>query len=69
MHGMDGTLEAEFERTIKRAEPTALLCLLWKAIGPTMTHVDNEGTIDGLWRGETRCICPTANDADLWILI
>ena len=71
MHGLCGTLEAELsvQRPIKRAELTAFLCLLRKAIGPTVVHVDNAGIIDGLWRGETRCIAPRAKDADLWILI
>ena len=38
------TLEAELEvqRTIKRAELTAFLCLLGKAIVPTMVYVDQE---------------------------
>ena len=60
MHGMYGTLDAELEvqRAIKRAELTAFLCLFRKAIGPTMVNVDNKGIIDGLWRGETRCIGP-----------
>ena len=71
MYGMYGTLDAELEveRTIKRAEPTPFLCLLRKAIRPTMVHVDNKGIIDGLWRGEMRCVGPEAKDADLWILI
>ena len=30
-------------------------------------HVDNTRTIDGLWRGERKCIDPKAGDADLWI--
>ena len=53
MHGMHGTLDAELEvrRTIKRAELTAFLCLLRKAIGPTMVHVDKKGINDGLWKG------------------
>ena len=71
MHGMYGTLDAglEVQRTITRAELTAFLCLIRKAIGPTMVHVDNRGIVDGLCRGETRCIGPRAKDADLWILI
>ena len=54
MHGMYGALGAELEvqRTIKRAEVTAFLCLFRKTVGPTTRHVDNKGTIDGLWRGE-----------------
>ena len=50
MHGTYGTLEAELEvqRTIERDELTAFLCILKKAIGPTMVHVDNEGIIDGV---------------------
>ena len=31
--------------------------------------MDNKGIIDGLWRGERKCIDPKAGDADLWILI
>ena len=36
VHGMYGSMEAELEvqRTIKRAELTAFLCLLMKVIGP-----------------------------------
>ena len=50
LHGMYGSMEAEFEvqRTIKRAELTAFLCLLKKVIGPIKVHVDNKGIIDGL---------------------
>ena len=52
MHGMYGTLEAglEVQRSVKRAELTAFLCLLRKVIGPTMVHVDNKGIIGGPWR-------------------
>ena len=54
LHGMYGSMEAELEvqRTIKRAELTAFLCLLMRVIGPVKVHVDNKGIIDGLWRGE-----------------
>ena len=46
MHGMYGTLdESEVQRTIKRAELSAFLLHLTKAIGPTMVHVDNKGII------------------------
>ena len=70
MHGMHGTLDAELEvqRTIKRAELTAFLCLLRKAIGPTTVHIEHNGIIDGLWRCEMRCIGSRAKDADLWIM-
>ena len=71
MHVTYGTLDAELEvqRTIKRAEQTAFLCLLRKACGPTVVHVDNKGIINGLWRGEMKCIGSRAKDADLWIFI
>ena len=71
MHGIYGTLDTELEvqRPIKRAELTTFLCLFRTAIGPTMVYVDNKGIIDGLWRGEMRCIAPRAKDPDLWILI
>ena len=72
-HGMYGSMEAEFEvqRTIKRAELelTAFLCLLKKVIGPIEVHVDNKGIIDGLWRGERKCIDPKAGGAELRIEI
>ena len=57
LHGMYGSTEAEFEvqRTVKRAELKAFLCLLKKVIGPITAHVDNKGIIDGLWRGERKC--------------
>ena len=56
LHGMYGSMEAEYEvqHTIKRVELTAFLCLLKKVIGPIKVHVDNKGIIDGLWRGESR---------------
>ena len=47
---MHGSTEAELEvqRTIKRAELTALFCLRRKVIGATKVHVDNKGIIDRL---------------------
>ena len=71
MHGCTEHWDAQLEvpRTIKRVEVTAFLCLRRKAFGPTMANIDHEGIIDGLWRGEMRCIGPRAKDADLWILI
>ena len=57
LHGMFCSVEAEFEvqRTIKRAELTAFLCLLRKVSGPIKVHVDNKGIIDGLRKGEKEC--------------
>ena len=71
MHGMYGTLDAELDvqRTIRRGELTAFLCLLRKAVGPTLLYVDNKGIVYGLWRGEMRCIGPRAKDADLWAMV
>ena len=71
LHGLYGSTEAEFEvqRTIKRAELTAFLCLLRRVIGPIKVHVDNKGIMDGLRKGEKECIKPRAGDADLWIRI
>ena len=67
LHGMYGSMEAEFQvhRTIKRAGLTAFLCLLKTVIGPIKVHVDNRGIIDVLWRGERKCSKPNAGDADL----
>ena len=69
LHGMYGSMEAEFEaqRTIKRAELTTFLCLLKRVIGPIKVHVDNQGIIVGSWRGERNCIDPRAGDADFWM--
>ena len=60
LHGMYGSMEAELEvqRTIKRAELTAFLCFLKRVIGPIKVHADNKGIIDGLRRGERKCIKP-----------
>ena len=71
LYGMYGSVEAELEvqRTIKRAGLTAFLCLLKRVIAPARVHVDNKGIIDGLRRGESKCIKPRAGDADLWIKI
>ena len=54
LHGMCGSVEAELEvqRTIKRAELTAFLCLPRKVSGPIKVLVDNKGIIDGLRKGE-----------------
>ena len=45
LYGMYGSMEAAYElqRTIKRAELTAFLCLLRKVIGSVKVHVDNKG--------------------------
>ena len=39
------------------------------AVGPVTVHIDNKGIIDGLWRGERRCIDCEAEDADLLVKI
>ena len=54
LHGMCGSMEVEFkvQRTIKRAELTAFLCLLRKVCGTIKVHVDKKGTMDGLRKGE-----------------
>ena len=71
MHGMYGTLDPglEVQRTIKRADLTAFIRDFGRIVGPTTAHVDNKGIIDGLWRGEMKCIGSRAMDADLWIWI
>ena len=55
LHGMYVSVKAELEvqRTIKRAELTAFLCLFTRVIGPVRVHVDNKGIIDGLRKGES----------------
>ena len=71
LSGMYGSMDAELEvqRTFKRAELTAFLCFPKRVIGPIKVHVDNKGIIDGLLRGERKCIDPKAGDADLRIKI
>ena len=71
LHGMYGSMEAGFEiqRTIKRAELTAFLCLIRTVCGPIKIRVDNKGTIDILRKGEKECIKTRAGDADLWFKI
>ena len=76
LYGMYGSTEAEFEvqRTVKRAELTAFLCLLERVImlsqesviGPIKVHVDNKAMIDGLRIGEKECIKPRVGGPDLW---
>ena len=56
------------ERWMQKPEFTAFLCLLRKAIGPTMEQDDNKEIMDGLWKGEMRCIGPRAKGAALWII-
>ena len=43
------------------------LLVFFKIIRTMKVHVDNKGTIDGLWRGERKCMDPKAGDADLWV--
>ena len=71
LHGMCGSMEAEFEiqPTINSAELTAFFCLLKNVIGPINVHVDDKGIIDGSWRGERKCTDPKAGNADLWTKI
>ena len=47
MRGIDGTSDAEcdVQRNIKRAELTAILCLLTRMVGPTSAHVAYRGII------------------------
>ena len=68
LRGRDGALAWD-QRTIKRAELTAFLCLLRKVCGPIKVHLDIKGIIVGLRKGEKECIKPRAGDADLWIKI
>ena len=48
----------QVQRTIKRAELTDFLCFFTRIIGFTTGLVDHKGIIDGLWRGEMKCIGP-----------
>ena len=55
------------QRTTKRAELTAFLCLLKKVIAPIKVHVDSKGKLMGCGEDKEKCIKPKAGDADLWI--
>ena len=68
---MCGSMDAEleFQRTIKRAELTAFLCVLKKGDWTHKSACRQQKNIHGLWRGETKYINPKAVDADLWIPI
>ena len=63
--GSETHADLEVQRTIKKAEFTAFLSHLRGIVGPITAHVNN----GGLWRGDMKCIGPTAKDADLWTLI
>ena len=67
MHGLHGLLDAELvvQRAVKIAELTAFWCLLGGIVGATTAHVDNKGIVDGLRRGEIKCIGPQEKDADM----
>ena len=59
LHGMYGSMEAEFEaqRTIERAELTAFLCFLTQVIGAIEVPIDNQrNTVTGY--GEEKEIAP-----------
>ena len=69
MHGIYGMLDAvlQVQRTTERVELAAFLASFRTAVSLTVVHVDNKGFIDGLWRGERKCIGPKAKDVDLSI--
>ena len=71
LHGMFGSMEAESEvqRTIRRAELTAFLCLLERVKGPDKVHVDNKGIFKGYGEEKRKGIDSKAGDADLWTKI
>ena len=68
LFGRHGTLQADLDvqRTIKAAVLIAFLSLLRRVTGPTTAHVDNNGIMDGLSRGEVECVESKAKTADLW---
>ena len=58
LHGMYDSMEAD-----------GIPLFAQESDWPIKVHVDNKGIIDGLWRGERKCIDPKAGDAALWIKI
>ena len=64
---MYGSTEAEYEvqRTIKRAELTAFLCIVKNVIGLIKVHVDHKEIIYELRKGKKECIKPRAGNAVL----
>ena len=71
LHGMHGSTEAELkvQRTIKRAELTAFLCLLRRVIGPIKVHGDNKRNYRWAVERRKEMHRSTSGDADLWIKI
>ena len=61
-----GPIEAgiEVQRTINRADMTALCVALTGLCAPTAICI-----LSGLHRGEKKCIGPKSKEADLWIKI
>ena len=51
------------------AELTASLCLVKRIVGSTTAHLEKKGIIDGLSRGDVKCVGPKEKDADLWTSI
>ena len=70
LHGMYGSTEVEYEvqRTIKRGELTAFLCMLMKDIGPIKVHDDNKELLMGYGlEKEKGSVRKLALLTDLWI--
>ena len=60
-------IKAEFEvqRTLKRSELDSFPVPPQKSMWTHKGACRQGGTMDGLWRGEGKCILPKAGDADL----
>ena len=70
-HVYVGPIQAgiEVQRTIKTAEMSAFWLAL-RGLGASATiHTDNLGILNGVHRGEKKCIGPKAQEADIWIKI
>ena len=69
LHGMYGSVEGRNRGPAHHQEGGAdgLLMPLNRVIGPVRVHVDNQGSIDGLRKRESKCIKSRAGDADFMI--
>ena len=66
-----GPIEAgiQVQRTINRADMTALCVALTRLCAPAAIHTDHMCILSGVHRGEKKCIGPKSKEADLRIKI
>ena len=63
------SISLEVQRTIKRAEISAIYMALCRMCVPSETFSDILRVVQALHKGEVDCISAGHNDADLWVLV